>query len=89
MTDHRKAPLPESVMKKKELELLERLFEQEIKSALNGGLHLVQIRSKIAKKMTEEGLIHLRSVNLPGRFPVTIEGYELTELGRLTYCSTC
>lgn len=76
-------------MKKAEMNILECVFDAEVKGALSGGVHLFQTRSKAAEKLVSDGLISKAKTTLGGRFPVTIEGYELTELGRLTYCTSC
>lgn len=76
-------------MIKRENELLERAFAQEVESALTKGCHLIQTRSKIAIKLVDEGLLREREITLGGQFPVTIKGFELTEAGRLAYCMTC
>lgn len=76
-------------MNKREKELLERAFGQEVESALNGGAHLIQTRSDIAKKLVDDGLLRESEITLQGKFPVKIKGYELTEAGRLAYCMTC
>lgn len=73
-------------MTKREIEILERVFSAEVESAFNGQPHIVQTRSKLAAKLADEGYLHWREIRLGGRFPITIAGYELTELGRLTYC---
>jgi len=73
-------------MTKPELKILERVFEAEVNCALTGGItHLCRIKSKLAVKLTEEGCLRLSKTVWRG---VTIEGYELTELGRLLYCTS-
>lgn len=76
-------------MTRAELDLLERAFESEIEGALTGGLHLIQSKSKVAKKLVADGLLANVSVKMRGRFPVTFSGYELTHAGRIAYCATC
>lgn len=71
---------------KKELDLLEKIFKAEINGALNGGIQIYQTKSKLAKKLLDEGLIKKVSTTLNGQFPVTIEGYMLTLFGNLSYC---
>lgn len=73
-------------MKKTELQILEKAFEAEVSAALSGhGIHLFQTKSKVAKKLAEEGYLHFTEIDFQG---MTISGYELTHLGRLTYCSS-
>lgn len=73
----------------RELNLLERCFTAEVTAALNGSsLDLCQLKSKLADKLCADGFITKAQVVLPGRFPVTVEGYRLTPLGHFTYCSS-
>lgn len=77
-------------MNKRELALLERAFAAEIDAAGGGALtHLIQPRGKLAEKLVADGLLRANQVTLAGRFPVAIKGYELTELGRMTFCMSC
>lgn len=73
-------------MDSKRLKLLERAFEAEVEGALNQGLHMMQTKSALAETMVEEGLLAKVRVKESG---VTIEGYELTHVGRMTYCMEC
>lgn len=74
-------------MNKRELAILEKVFEAEIDT---GRLtHLFQTKSKIAEKLVDDGMLNKRSHVIGGRFPVTIEGYELTNAGRFMYCDSC
>lgn len=74
-------------MTKAELNLLEKVFESEIDGALASGPRLYQTKSVAAKRLADEGYLAEVEFTLGGRFPVVIRGYELTELGRLTYCT--
>ena len=76
-------------MDKRSLELLEKAFAAEIEAATNNGIGLMQTKSKIAEKLVETGYLEKASRALGGRLPVTVEGYQLTHLGRITYCSSC
>ena len=76
-------------MHKADLRLLERCFEAEVSSALNGGIHLFQSKSKRMEKLEADGYVRKSSVSLGGRYPVTVTGYELTQLGHLAYCTSC
>ena len=74
-------------MNKRELDLLEKAFSAEIDGALSkSGIRLFQTRSKLAQKLVADGLLREVELNLPGRFPVTLRGYELTQLGNAMYC---
>jgi hypothetical protein len=77
-------------MKAADLKLLERVFDAEIKSAMTPGLPPVaQIKSKRMLVLQEEGLVREMTVTLPGRFPVKVTGWVLTERGRMIYCTNC
>jgi hypothetical protein len=73
-----------------ELDLLGKVFDAEVQGALTGGCSLYQTRKlALALKLVGDGLLRECVEVFGGRFPVTIKGFELTELGRLTYCMTC
>lgn len=77
-------------MSKPMLKMLERAFEVEIDSALEGGCDLLQPKNKkLAEEMVQDGYLIEGEYTIAGRIPVVIKGYRLTHLGRLTYCSTC
>ena len=78
-------------MTARELALLERAFDAEVRAAiLHHVTHLIQLRGKLADNLVADGLLRKTSTQLRGfSGTVTISGYELTELGRLTYCMTC
>lgn len=74
-------------MNKKKYLLLEKAFSQEINASLNNWpIHLIQTKSKVAEQMVEEGYLAKRTMFVSG---ATIEGYELTHFGRMTYCMSC
>ena len=73
-------------MTKKELLLLERVFESEIEGALTGNPGLFQTKSKLAAKLVADGYLRDEQIILSGRLPVRVRGYVLTERGRTTYC---
>lgn len=72
-------------MNKTELQLLEKVWEAEINGALSSGIHLFQTKSKLAAKLADEGYLNFTHTKFQG---VKITGYELTHLGRLTYCAS-
>ena len=75
-------------MNKQTMALLEKAFAAEIDFYLNQSLlPLIQTKSKLAKQLAEEGLLQLVDEVLPGKFPVRVTGYMLTELGRFEYCT--
>jgi hypothetical protein len=74
-------------MTKRQLKILEKCFSAEIESAIKGfNLPMCQMKSKLAEEMERDGYIIKVNRTLGGRFPVTIEGYCLTEMGRREYC---
>lgn len=75
------------MMNAKRLNLLERAYDAEVNAALNGsGLHILQTKSALAKQMAEEGYLQEVKVTFSG---VTVEGYELTHAGRMSFCMSC
>lgn len=76
-------------MKKSDLKLLERIFAHDVESAIGGSSFPYQSRSKQYERLEKEGYIKKSMVILPGRFPVTITGWDLTLLGHATYCMSC
>lgn len=72
-------------MKKRQLDLLEKVFAAEI-NRCRDHVGLFQTRSKLAQELEAEGYIEQAEVHLGGRFPVTIKGYALTHRGRIAYC---
>lgn len=74
-------------MDKREMALLERAYSAEVSAALGkSGMNLMQTKSKLAEKLVEEGFLRKRSIRMHGPWPCTVDGYELTEAGRLAYC---
>lgn len=76
-------------MKKADLKLLGRVFEAEFNAAMTGAPHVAQIKSQRMRELEKEGYVAEKTITLPGRFPVKVTGWELTELGRMTYCASC
>lgn len=73
-------------MTKPELAMLEKAFTAEVKAAFSAtGIHLFQTKSKVAKKLMNEGYLRFTYTMWHG---VKIEGYELTHAGRLAYCAS-
>ena len=74
-------------MDSKRLKLLERAYEAEINAALGGhALHMMQTKAALAETLVEEGYLAKCKVTV---FGATVEGYELTHVGRMAYCMTC
>jgi len=75
-------------MNKREIEILGRAYEAEIGAAVGNKLHIIQGKSKAIQKLADDGYLKAVTITLVGRPPVEVEGYELTELGRLAYCTS-
>jgi hypothetical protein len=76
-------------MNQREMKLLEKAFIAEFEEGAHGAIGIMQTKSKVAAKLVEDGYLVKDKMVIAGRFPVTIEGYRLTHLGRLTYCTGC
>jgi len=76
-------------MTKEDLALLEKAYAAEIDAALNkSGLFMMQTKAtNRANRLVADGLLQKVKTTLAGRY--TVEGYALTEAGRLAYCMTC
>ena len=75
---------------KQRMKILEEAYSREISAALGEMCCSVyQSRVKLVKEMVKEGLLMEVTETLKGFPPVKITGVVLTELGRLTYCSSC
>jgi hypothetical protein len=72
-------------LKKRDFQLLGAVFEREISGLLPAQI----VKSKAVVSLEERGYITPMTIVLPGVFPVTVKGWELTELGRMTYCANC
>lgn len=68
-------------MSEKEFKLLEGLFSAEIA----GMPFQTRAKNQIAQ-LQGRGMVCPWTAVLPGRFKVTIEGWQLTERGRFLYC---
>lgn len=71
-------------MNKADLNRLEKVFASEI-----AGLPLFQSRSKHYERLEQEGYVERVTVTLGGRFPVRLDGWQLTIAGHYTYCNSC
>lgn len=72
-------------LNKRDFGLLGRVFEAEILNLLPAQIG----QSKAVAALQERGYIVALERTLPGRFPVTMRGWALTEAGRITYCQNC
>lgn len=71
---------------KSELKALEKVFISEINNCLP-----LQSKAKIYSRLRDEGYLEdmSRVYGANERFPITVTGYQLTHLGRITYCASC
>lgn len=78
-------------MKKSELRMLGHIFGAEVYAAVNHQpwMRVYQSRSKMIKKLKEMGMVQEARARVGGVLGVTIEGWELTRLGHITYCMSC
>lgn len=76
-------------MNKDDMALLEKAYAAEVDAALSKSeLYMMQTRAtKRADALVDDGLLRKVNKTLAGRY--TVEGYALTEAGRLAYCMTC
>jgi hypothetical protein len=80
-------------MTKAELRILGKAFAAEVNQAVSSykgaELGVLQTRSALAWKLVETGhLMHVQ-VTTRDRIPLVLDGYTLTDLGRMTYCMSC
>jgi len=74
-------------MNTRDINLLEKAFEAEIKSAVNKSrLYMIQTKSKRAESLVASGLLIKVSETLGAGF--TVSGYALTDAGRQAYCTS-
>ena len=76
-------------MNKAGMKVLEKAFIAEIEGRLP-----FQARSELAHKLAKDGYLQpmetwLRSYTPGSLGPILIKGWQLTHLGRLTYCASC
>jgi len=73
-------------MNKKELDMLEKVYDLEIDDRIYQG------KSKIVKTLMDSGHLQAIAYTLPGNkqcpFPIEIKGFGLTHIGREAYCSS-
>lgn len=73
-------------LSKLKIGLLERAFKAEIDSAQHKCPNLAQSRSATALQLVEDGLLVYAKVVWHGAM---IEGFRLSDLGRIAYCEHC
>lgn len=72
-------------MTKAEMNALEKVFAAEIDGRLP-----FQSKAKIYQYLCKDGYLEPMDRKFGhDRFSVTVSGYQLTHLGRLTYCASC
>lgn len=72
-------------LNKRDFQLLGRVFEAEIASRLPAQIG----KSKAVASLHQRGYIEPMTITLPGTFPVTVKGWNLTHAGRFVYCLNC
>ena len=65
---------------------LEKLFVMQINC---DKIQIVQSKAKIWKRLEEKGYVEFITINLGGRLPVSVSGYQFTFHGHITYCCNC
>ena len=75
-------------MKAAQLAFLEKAFAQEISAAVGDGAHprCIQNKGKSIQALVEAGMLSPVVEVWKG---IRLHGYELTHLGRMTYCGQC
>lgn len=72
-------------MTKAEMGALEKVFAAEIDNRLP-----FQSKAKIYRRLCDDGYLEPMNRNFGhDKFGITVTGYQLTHLGRLTYCASC
>lgn len=71
----------------KEKKVLERIFAAEIENRLPA--QFAKSRNLTLDMLEDRGMIVKLEMTLGGRFPVRIEGWGLTNYGRIVYCGSC
>lgn len=66
------------------LAALEKVWAAEIENRLP-----YRSRAMIYLRLEQEGLVQEMTRTFPGRFAVTVNGWQLTHVGRIMYCSSC
>ena len=72
-------------MRKAEFRMLEKVFAAEVENRLP-----FQTRSKIVERLKQAGFVQTLTIRV-GTPPLhtTVKGWQLTHLGRITYCMAC
>jgi len=76
-------------MNKQQLNILEKAYIAEISSSAGGGINCIQSKSKVAKKLADDGYLERVSFVIGGGIPVKVEGYQITHAGIMAYCESC
>lgn len=72
-------------MTKSELAALEKVFAAEIDDRLP-----FQSKAKVFQRLCDDGYLEpMERKYGTGAFAVNVKGYQLSHLGRLSYCATC
>lgn len=82
-------PNEDGSLSKAEYLALEKCFSAEIAHALEKHPLPFQSKAKVMDQLESRGFVVKVSEIIGGRFPVAINGWTLTERGRLAYCLNC
>lgn len=70
-------------------EALGKLFAYEVDYAFDKSLLPPQLPKAVGASLVAAGLAQEVETTLPGRFPVRVDGYVLTDKGHMIYCMEC
>ena len=79
-------------MSRAEFKMLERIFTAEVDHAFRKARvpYCFQSKAKIMQTLEEKGLVESVSFRVGNdALACTVEGWQLSHLGRLTYCASC
>lgn len=78
-------------MNKAKFKILEKAFAASVDAAISEDpcFELIQSKSKYVQELIDEGLLVYSHAVLPGKLPVKISGYAITERGIFEYSQHC
>lgn len=80
----KRGQLKDSEMTKAEMNCLEKAFAAEIEG------RMFQSKSKLAASLADEGYLSPAVEKFPSALgEIVCHGWQLTHLGRITYCASC
>lgn len=72
-----------------DFKILEKIFMADIEAAMTKRDLPAQLKSKHLERLEKEGMIRRAEMTLGGRFPVTVQGWALTDRGHYHFCKEC